>query len=125
MGVQDSITETTSGGNRSQERQCAAASGPPVLFWERAKAVEGDVSKKRVEIRNNHTWEPVSGLESIRKGDLFRMFEPDGTLVKTIQGGSIQRACIDGFLNEDGVESIQAEGFDTDGHAVLWAGDLW
>jgi hypothetical protein len=65
------------------------------------------MEKRRVEVKRIDVWTAVGGLTDVKMGDVFRMFEPDGTPVLIMTAFEAQ-ACCDGFL-EDGKGQINAE----------------
>jgi hypothetical protein len=52
---------------------------------------------RRVEVKKEGTFVQVPSLVDVKKGDWFRMFEPDGT---PFEKGSIFEAFEDGYFDE-------------------------
>lgn len=55
-----------------------------------------------VEIKDGEIWMQVDSLVDVKKGQIFRMTEPDGILV-----GKFKAVC-DGFIDNAGLQSIDA-----------------
>jgi hypothetical protein len=60
--------------------------------------------KRKIEVRDHETWQwvKVKGVESVRAGDTFRTFEPNGMPVVIMAV-----AARDGFIESDGVGVIE------------------
>ena len=55
--------------------------------------------KRIVEVLKEDGWQKVSGLIDIKKDDIFKMSELDGTSIE-YQGRKIFKAKSDGFINQ-------------------------
>ena len=51
----------------------------------------------------------ILGFNGLRKDMIFRIFEPDGTLVKNELGHSVFRAMSDAYIGEDDYYKIDVE----------------
>ncbi len=56
------------------------------------------MEKRIVEVLKENGWQKVSGLIEVKKDDVFRMSNPDGTPVLH-EGRKIFKAKSDGFIN--------------------------
>jgi hypothetical protein len=54
---------------------------------------------RKVEIKNNNIWEEINFSE-LKKGDTFRMFEPDGEPVKDLNNKTEFLATSDTYMSE-------------------------
>lgn len=55
--------------------------------------------KRIIEVLKDGGWQKVSGMMEIKKDDVFRMSEPDGTPV-LVEGRKIFKAKSDAFMNQ-------------------------
>lgn len=64
--------------------------------------------KRIVEVLKDGGWEKLPSLSEIKKGDVFRMSEPDGTPV-IVQERKIFKAKADSELNNKGLTVVEME----------------
>lgn len=68
---------------------------------------------RKVQVKRKVGWRSCR-LEIIKKGDIFRMFEPDGTPIKHNNGCIIMKANCDAFLiKPNKVYGVDADGLDS------------
>jgi hypothetical protein len=69
--------------------------------------------KRRIEVLHDGNWETVDSLSKVKKGETFRMFEPEGgepVVVIPSSGRSQFVATKDGFIDPaSGVGSVYVE----------------
>lgn len=65
---------------------------------------------RRVEVQSGAVFKPVT-LRDLRRGDIFRMFEPGdpGELVRWIGGHTLSICQSDPYLNREGVWEVECE----------------
>lgn len=68
-----------------------------------------EIEIMRVEVNTDHGW-IERPFEQIKKGDVFRMFEPDGKPVVNACGHTEYKAETNAFNNAEGVPSIRSHG---------------
>lgn len=60
---------------------------------------------RTAEIYRDECWVPTD-FDKVKKGDTFKLFEPDGTLVRDQNGNAVLVAVSDPYLNAEGVLTI-------------------
>ena len=68
----------------------------------------GEINNRKIKVLKDGLWVVVKGLD-IKAGDIFRMFELNGMVVKDQQENSIFKAIKDTIVREDGVWSIECD----------------
>lgn len=64
------------------------------------------IKASSIEVLNKKTWEKVEGFKGVKKGDIFRMFNTDGTQI--FNGTYYTYEAIDeASINSDGFYEIQ------------------
>ena len=60
---------------------------------------------RTAEVFWNGRWFPTE-FDKVKKGDTFKLFEPDGTLVRDKDGNAVLVAVSDPYMNAEGVMTI-------------------